>query len=95
MIRAGHSLCGLLVCGSEKWWDKRSCLLQTDQLEGNFTQTEVNLLEERTDHLCWNIEGPGGDILLMGGSSSGLSTELVKHDGSNTSASFNLTHYTE
>ena len=53
------------------------------------------LQEERTNHLCWDIGGPGGDILLMGGSSSGLTTELVKSDGSNSSASFNLTHYTE
>ena len=55
----------------------------------------MELLEERTGHLCWDIGGPGGEILLMGGSGSGVTTELVKHDGSDTRASFNLTHYTE
>ena len=69
--------------------------LQTDSLDGNFTETTVELLEERTGHLCWDIGGPGGEILLMGGSGSGVTTELVKHDGSDTRASFNLTHYTE
>ena len=54
-----------------------------------------SVLQERTDHLCWDIGGPGGDILLLGGSGSGLTTELVKSDGSNSSASFNLTHHTQ
>ena len=95
LARAAHSVCGLLVCGSEKHPDHRSCLLQTDPLEGNFTETAVELLEERTDHLCWDIGGPGGDILLLGGSRSGRTTELVQSDGSNSSASFNLTQHTE
>ena len=50
-IRAAHSVCGLLICGSEKYPDHRTCLLQTDPLDGNFTETTVELQEAESSIL--------------------------------------------
>ena len=61
---------------------------------GTFDPTSVSLLEERRDHLCWEIEGEGGPTLLMGGFYS-RSTELVSPDGLSSSASFPLQYKTE
>ena len=30
LVRTAHSVCGLLVCGSDKYPDHRTCLLQAD-----------------------------------------------------------------
>ena len=88
-----HSLCGHLLCGGG--YDSstlRSCLM-LDPRTGNFSPTSVRMREERSSHLCWDVEGEGGPTLLMGGRYSGFSTELVTLDGS--SASFTLTYNTE
>ena len=85
-----HSQCGNLLCGG---YDSvsRSCLM-LDPLTGKFTPTSVTLREERSFHLCWNLEGENGSTLLMGGSVSTRSTELVSSDGSSSSSSFSLTY---
>ena len=45
----------------------------------SFAGVNVTLLEKRTYHLCWNV---GGNIYLLGGISSGRTTEIVSSDGS-------------
>ena len=88
-----HSLCGRLLCGGYDSSTEQSCLM-LNPLTGNFTPTSVRLREKRYNHLCWDVEGENGPILLIGGSHSNRSTELVSHDGSSSSASFNLTYDT-
>ena len=94
--RYEHSQCGRLLCGGHGDYftsAERSCLM-FNPLTGNFTPASVSLGEERVDHLCWDVEGENGPTLLIGGSYSNRSTELVSHDGSSSSASFNLTYGT-
>ena len=87
-----HSQCGNLLCGG---YDSvsRSCLM-LDPLTGKFTPTSVTLREERSFHLCWNLEGENGSTLLMGSDSTRI-TELVSSDGSSSSSSFSLTYETK
>lgn len=54
--------------------------------------TPFKLVEKRFGHLCWNINGNGGEILLLGGWNS-ESTELIS--GGTSSANFNLQYITE
>ena len=61
-----------------------------NNITGDFTPTSVTLREGREDHLCWDVEGRNGPILLMGGTGSERSTELVSSDGSSSSNSFIL-----
>ena len=86
-----HSQCGRLLCGGGGWYSstQRSCKM-LNPLTGIFTRTSVRLREKRDGHLCWDVEGETGPILLMGGTS----TELVSPDGSSSSASFNLQYKT-
>ena len=88
-----HSQCSNLLCGGGDDSVSRSCLM-LDPLTGKFTPTSVTLREERSFHLCWNLEGENGSTLLMGGSVSTRSTELVSSDGSSSSTNFNLTYDT-
>ena len=92
--RYRHSQCGHLLCGGTVITTRRSCL-KLNPLTGNFTPTSVKLREGRDNHLCWDVEGENGPVLLMGGLYSKRSTELVSSDGSSSSASFTLTHKTE
>ena len=87
-----HSQCGGLLCGGVSSQD--SCLM-LDTLTGTFTNTSVKLVEERKGHLCWEVDGEGGPILLMGGLYSDRSTELVSSDGLTSSASFTLQYNPE
>ena len=84
--RYGHTLCRDLLCGG---WGltTRSCL-KLNPLTGVFTTTSVRLVEQRAYHLCWDVEGEG--VLLLGGSGSRRTTELVSPDGSSSTASFTL-----
>ena len=88
--RSGHTRCGGLLCGDADWNSalEKSCL-KLNPLTGNFTATSVSLVEARSDHLCWELGGAGGEILLMGGPAQERSTELVSLDGS-SSANFTL-----
>ena len=92
-VRASrHSLCDRMLCGGR--YSTRSCRM-LNPLTGDFTTTSVTLVENRRNHLCWNGDGENGPTLLIGGSYSSRSTELVRSDGLTSSASFNLTYGTE
>ena len=98
--RYHHSQCGHLLCGGNDFTTYRSCLM-LNPLTGVFSPTSVTLRERRDDHLCWDVEGENGPVLLMGGDSesddsndSERSTELVSSDGLTSSASFNLKYNT-
>ena len=88
--RRGHTLCRDLLCG-EMASTRRSCL-KLDFLTGVFNTTSVSLVEDRTYHQCWDVEGEG--VLLIGGSFSPRSTELVSPDGSSSTANFTLPYKT-
>ena len=95
--RHGHSFCGRLLCGgdSEGLYSstQRSCLM-LNPLSGDFTSASVSLSERRSSHLCWDVDGGNGPILLIGGSFSPRSTELVSSDGLSSSTDFTLTYDT-
>ena len=87
-----QQICGKFLCGGVySSVTGRSCL-KLNPLTGSFTPTSVSLVEKRTRHLCWDVEGEGGPTLLLGGRWSPGTTELVSPDGSSSSASFRL-HY--
>ena len=80
-----HTQCGLLLCGDF------SCLL----MEGTtFSRTSVILKEERRLHLCWSLPGAGGEVMLLGGSKSPTTTEVVSPDGSSSRTSWDLQYDT-
>ena len=72
----------------------QSCL-KLNPLTGVFTPTSVKLVEERWTHLCWDVEGEGGPTLIIGGTGSPRSTELVTSDGLSSSANFSLQYDAE
>ena len=78
----GHTLCGGLLCS------KKSCLKFGPS---GFVKTTVTLRQRRVHHLCWNV--PEG-VLLLGGTESPSTTELVLRDGSASISEFELTHPT-
>ena len=90
--RYGHSLCRDLLCGG--WGSTTRSCLKLNPLTGVFTSTSVSLVEKRANNLCWDFEGVEGQTLLIGGTYSGRSTELVSPDGLSSSANFSLQYYT-
>ena len=92
-----HSFCGRLLCGGSfsSTSTQQSCLL-FNPLTGNFSSTPVILRHRRHEHLCWEVGGEGGDVLLMGGThhQARRNTELVTADGASSSASFDLQYDT-
>ena len=87
---SGHTICGNLLCGGDRNW--QSCWI-LDPNTGNFTKTEVELKKKRYLHMCWNIGGEGGDILLLGGEEDASNTtELVSSNGTTSSLNFTLKH---
>ena len=83
----GHTLCGGLLCGGQ-YGTMKSCLKLGPS---GFVKTTVSLRQSRVHHLCWNV--PEG-VLLLGGSKSPSTTELVLRDGSASVSEFKLTHPT-
>ena len=51
--------------------------------------------QTRKGHMCWEVDGEGGDTLLLGGYHSTFSTELVTYQGRSSSSSFRLKHSAE
>ena len=78
------SLCGSLACGGYN--SRTSCSLFDG--EGTFTALSITLKEQRSEHLCWQLQS--GSVLLLGGWFSGKTTERVSADGSSSTADFNL-----
>ena len=83
--RFGHTVCGGLLCGG-KGNQVKSCLKLGPS---GFVKTTVSLRQSRVHLLCWNV--PEG-VLLLGGSESPSTTELVLRDGSASVMEFKLTH---
>ena len=86
--RWGHTVCGGLLCGG-RGNGKKSCLKLGPS---GFVKATVSLQQSRTFHLCWNV--PEG-VLLLGGSSSPSTTELVLLDGSASVSKFDLSYPAE
>ena len=82
--KSEHTQSGLTACGS----DDRSCIKFED---GSWTTLSDNLVEERYRHSSW--VSPDGDILLIGGSESPTTTEIVYQDGTSI-RSFDLKYDT-
>ena len=85
----GHTLCGGLLCGGHGGGGDKSCLKFGP---AGFVKATVTLQQYRTHHLCWNV--PEG-VLLLGGSDSPSTTELVLRDGSASVSKFDLTYPAE
>ena len=97
-----HSYCGNLICGGDddeeyveykNYKTARTCLF-LDSRVGGFYNTLVWLKQKREGHLCWELNGEGGDFLLLGGWHCPASTELVNHQGRSSSTSFRLKYDT-
>ena len=91
--RYHHSHCGALLCGGDSEGaengTKTSCL----KFEGGrWVRASVTLVKRRSQHLCWALSEE--EILLLGGSYSYKTTEIVKADGSQSSEDFRLQYGT-
>ena len=60
----GHSHCGNLLCRFN------SCLRM-------YSPASVSLLQARYFHLCWSLPGGRGEVMLLGGSNSSTTTEVI------------------
>ena len=82
-----HTQSGLTACGGIR--SASNCIKFE---EGSWTTLTDNLLERpRVDHSSWI--NPDGDILLIGGSYSDNTTEIVYQDGTSI-RSFDLKYRT-
>ena len=79
---------GLTACGGLDSDTRRSCIKFED---GSWTTLTDNLVEERYSHSSWI--NPDGDILLIGGSGSLTTTEIVSQNGTSI-RSFDLKYDT-
>ena len=84
--RSIHTSCAGLVCGQEKFKPSRGC----EKING--TDISITLKQRRAGHLCWSLPDQN-KILLLGGSLSPATTELVSE--SSSSFSFHLQDETE
>ena len=82
--RYHHTQSGMVVCGG--WDTKTSCL---SFISGTWRLSHT-LLHERTDHSAW--VSPSG-IILIGGSRSAMTTEMLTEDGKSVEA-FSLKYET-
>ena len=92
--RLKHSHCGGLLCGGFNDPTHETCL-KFNPLTGDFDTTPVILQEMRLRHLCWDVEGENGILLVGGMDDAKMTTEYVCADGSSSAPSFNLTEQTE
>ena len=84
-----HTQSGLTACGGGYYSDDwRSCIKFED---GSWTILTDNLVEQRYDHSSWI--NPDGDILLIGGMGSPMTSEIVYQDGTSI-RSFDLKYDT-
>ena len=86
----GHTQSGLIACGGEgNVIDTRSCIKFES---GSWSTLTDNLVEERRHHTSWIT--PNGDILLIGGTGSLDTTEIVYQNGTSI-RSFHLKYSSE
>ena len=73
-----HSQCGNLLCHFE------SCLKMNST--GSFLPLPepFSLLQRRLGHLCWSLPGGGGEVMLLGGSGSPNTTEVISRHFNST-----------
>ena len=83
--RKYHTMDGLLICGGQ--YEGTTCL---SFISGEWI-TSHNLLESRYFHTSWQTEQ---GLVLMGGSSSRETTEIVAMDGEQGGSSFAMQHET-
>ena len=86
-----HTQSGLNACGGSRGDNdnRRNCIKFED---GSWTTLTDNLVEERSSHSSW--VSPDGDILLIGGSGSLTTTEIVYQNGTSI-RSFDLKYSTQ
>ena len=82
-----HSQCGNLLCY------EKSCLKMNST--GSFSPAPVSLLQNRWRHLCWSLPGGGGDVMLLGGSRSPNTTEVISSNFNSTKPSWDLKYKAE
>ena len=87
--RYDHTLDGLLACGGLDSEAGYSCE-EFSPATGTWARTSHTLQEEKWSHVSWSVEE---GTLLMGGFSSGTTSEIVKHDGT-TETSFDMKYNT-
>ena len=91
--RFSHSSCGDLVCGGGKSPSSQRSCLHISTLLTPGSRRNIQLSQRRRDHLCWKMPGGDDEVLLLGGTYSPSSTEVVK--GTKSSSSFRLQDKTE
>merc|ERR1719342_980004 len=84
-----HTQSGLTACGGDYSGTERSCIKFED---GSWTTLTDNLVEKREYHSSW--VSPDGDILVIGGSGSFTTTEIVYQNGTSI-RSFDLKYDTK
>ena len=89
-----HSSCGGFLCGhyyNQDWAENSN--LKCERIIGTEVSPlpSLTLTEKRSQHLCWRLPGEEG-ILLLGGSVSKTTTEVITPTSS--SASFDLAYPT-
>ena len=81
-----HTDCSSMIC-RDGHCRKRTTL-------GSYSESTVRLLFKRVDHLCWPLPGEEGKVMLLGGSFSPNTTEIVSADGSFSTENWNLKYWT-
>lgn len=83
-IRDNHSQCNRTVCGGDDFYARDDCVAMGE--DGEWTEVGT-MMEFRTDHACWDIEGA---LILFGGSYQEQSTEVFNLDSGLAESSYTL-----
>ena len=90
--RQGHTMCGDLICGGERWGAPRARTCWRFDGSPSLTKLPLTTTHERGWHLCWAL--PSGEVMLLGGDRAGgaqtPTTEVISADGSSSRAGWNL-----
>lgn len=81
------------MCGGGKSTSSQRSCLHISTLLTPGSRRNIQLSQRRRDHLCWKMPGGDDEVLLLGGTYSPSSTEVVK--GTKSSSSFRLQDKTE
>ena len=88
--RQGHTMCGDLICGGERWGAPRANTCRRFDGTPSMSLLPFTTVEERGWGLCWALAS--GEVMLLGGgrSQSQDTTEVISADGTSSQASWNL-----